>query len=120
MHVAGSEVDVIGCVSYGMPCYWSNRNDDILVYQNIITKDELESKTSKTDRGNVYNLEMSASINGQKISGDNNKIHYDKNFCSETHFKSPLAYGQSIVIYVLIQLKKKRRRKKRHILRSSL
>ena len=35
LHVAGSEVDVIGCVSYGMPCYWSNRNDDILVYQNL-------------------------------------------------------------------------------------
>ena len=44
----------------------------------------------------------------QKISGDNNKIHYDKHFCSETHFKSPLVYGQSIVIYVLIQLKKKK------------
>ncbi len=39
----------------------------------LVTKDELESKTSKTDRGNVYNLEMSASINGQKISGDNAK-----------------------------------------------
>ena len=35
LHVAGSEVDVIGCVSYGMPCYWSNRNDDILVYKNL-------------------------------------------------------------------------------------
>ena len=35
LHVAGSEVDVIGCVSYGIPCYWSNRNDDILVYQNL-------------------------------------------------------------------------------------
>ena len=44
----------------------------------------------------------------QKISGDNNKIHFDKNFCSETHFKSPLVYGQSIVIYVLIHLKKKK------------
>jgi len=44
----------------------------------------------------------------QKISGDNNKIHYDKNFCLETHFKSPLVYGQSIVIYVLIHLKKKK------------
>ena len=44
----------------------------------------------------------------QKISGDNNKIHYDKNFSLETYFKSPLVYGQSIVIHVLIHLKKKK------------
>ena len=37
----------------------------------------------------------------QKISGDNNKIHYDKNFCSETHFKSPLAYGAPVPIPII-------------------
>jgi len=37
----------------------------------LVTKDELENKISKTNRGNVYNLEMSASINEQKISEDN-------------------------------------------------
>ena len=31
LHIAGSAVDVMGCVSSGLPCYWSNRKNDILI-----------------------------------------------------------------------------------------
>ena len=31
LHVAGSAVDAIGSVSSGLPCYWSNRKNDILI-----------------------------------------------------------------------------------------
>lgn len=31
LHVAGGAMDVIGTVSAGLPCYWSNRNNDRLI-----------------------------------------------------------------------------------------
>ena len=57
---------------------------------------------------NTYKTNTKDNYFFRKVSGDNNKIHYDKNFCSETHYGNPLVYGQSIVIYILIHLKKKK------------
>ena len=31
LHIAGSSSDVIGSTSFGLPCYWSNRKNDILI-----------------------------------------------------------------------------------------
>ncbi len=42
----------------------------------LVTKDELKSKTSKTNNGNVYDLNMSAYINDNKVSEDTSKNMY--------------------------------------------
>ncbi len=39
----------------------------------LVTKDELKKQTSKTKKGNVYNLKMSAFINNKKVSEDTSK-----------------------------------------------
>ena len=33
LHIAGGLGDVVGSKSFGLPCYWSNRNKDILIDQ---------------------------------------------------------------------------------------
>ena len=42
LHVAGGLGDVIGSVSFGLPCYWSNRNKDILIDQKYSPDYEYE------------------------------------------------------------------------------
>ena len=42
----------------------------------LVTKDELKSKTSKTNNGNVYDLNMSAYINDNKVSEETSKNMY--------------------------------------------
>lgn len=42
----------------------------------LVTKDELKLKTSKTNNGNVYDLNMSAYINDNKVSEDTSKNMY--------------------------------------------
>ena len=45
LHVAGSAVDVIGSVSSGLPCYWSNRKNDILIDTKLSPEYEFEDLT---------------------------------------------------------------------------
>ena len=42
LHIAGGLGDVVGCVSFGLPCYWSNRNKDILIDQKYSPDYEFE------------------------------------------------------------------------------
>tara|TARA_A100001011_G_scaffold169245_1_gene178211 strand:- start:1020 stop:1715 length:696 start_codon:yes stop_codon:yes gene_type:complete len=43
LHVAGSDVDVIGTVSYGMECLWSNRKGEILIDKKFKPKYESQN-----------------------------------------------------------------------------
>lgn len=45
LHIAGSAVDVMGSVSSGLPCYWSNRKNDILIEMKLSPKYEFEDLT---------------------------------------------------------------------------
>tara|TARA_B110000263_G_scaffold16561_1_gene13276 strand:+ start:1756 stop:2742 length:987 start_codon:yes stop_codon:yes gene_type:complete len=42
----------------------------------LVTKDELKKQISKTKKGNIYDLKMSAFINNKKVSGDSSKNMY--------------------------------------------
>ena len=42
LHIAGGLGDVVGSVSFGLPCYWSNRNKDILIDQKYSPDYEFE------------------------------------------------------------------------------
>ena len=42
----------------------------------LVTKDEIENETILTEKGNIYDLNMSAYINNSKVSDDNSKNMY--------------------------------------------
>ena len=54
----------------------------------------------------------------KKISGDKNKIHFDKRACSKTHFGQPIVYAQLITINCLLKLKIKKILKNLNLLKS--